>query len=491
MQMSVNRTGLVIVGTAVLLCAVAATCLFGGYGYLQLRPLPTPTLSFVDSVRATATAQAEEAAGQPTPTSTPSPTAEPTAAETPTVPLEPTSTPTLEPTPEPQATATTAPSGPPAPPPPTSTPRPQPTNTPRPTRNTSLVRGPYLQWVRSQAITIVWETVDQVDSVVEYGPTAAYGASASDFNWSDHHEVTLTGLNPYTVYHYRVRSSGQVLSRDHTFKTAAGAGQSNFTFVVFGDTNSGIDPAKDHMGRYRNSATEGHTAAMVWLDGIRPDFYLLAGDLVARGAEMSAWDEFFSFEEGTMANLTMFPTMGEGEGNHYNYFRLFSLPNNERWYSFDYGNAHFICLEIDGYQDASSGSEQYTWLQNDLAKTDKTWKIAFFHYPPYSYGPVGSKPEARAVHSLFTQYGVDLVFSAHDRNYQRFVVDGVTYIVTGGGGAATGNLSGGAEFPPVYMEEMKHVMRVTVSGNTLSSVAIRTAPEPVGEEVDPFTLTAQ
>jgi hypothetical protein len=345
--------------------------------------------------------------------------------------------------------------------------------------------------VRSQAITIVWETVDQVDSVVEYGPTAAYGASASDFNWSDHHEVTLTGLNPYTVYHYRVRSSGQVLSRDHTFKTAAGAGQSNFTFVVFGDTNSGIDPAKDHMGRYRNSATEGHTAAMVWLDGIRPDFYLLAGDLVARGAEMSAWDEFFSFEEGTMANLTMFPTMGEGEGNHYNYFRLFSLPNNERWYSFDYGNAHFICLEIDGYQDASSGSEQYTWLQNDLAKTDKTWKIAFFHYPPYSYGPVGSKPEARAVHSLFTQYGVDLVFSAHDRNYQRFVVDGVTYIVTGGGGAATGNLSGGAEFPPVYMEEMKHVMRVTVSGNTLSSVAIRTAPEPVGEEVDPFTLTAQ
>jgi hypothetical protein len=86
---------------------------------------------------------------------------------------------------------------------------------------------------------------------------------------------------------------------------------------------------------------------------------------------------------------------------------------------------------------------------------------------------------------------VDLVFNAHDRNYQRFVVDGVTYIVTGGGGAATGDLSGGAEFPPVYMEEMKHVMRVTVSGNTLSCVAIRTAPEPMGEEVDPITLTAQ
>ncbi len=354
-----------------------------------------------------------------------------------------------------------------------------------------MIRGPYLQWVRPQAITIVWETVDEVDSVVEYGPTAAYGSSASECDWTAHHEVTLTSLSPYTVYHYRVRSGAQTLSDDRTFKTAAGPGQTSFTFAVLGDTQSGIDPAKDHMGRYRRSASEGHTAAMVWLGGISPDFYLHTGDLVARGAELSAWDEFFSFEGDLMSRITMFPTLGESEQNHYNYFRIFHLPNNERWYSFDYGNAHFVCLEIDGYADAGPGSEQYRWLESDLASSDKPWKFAFFHYPPYSYGPVGSKPEARYVHSLFVQYGVDMVFSANDRNYQRFVVDGVTYIVTGGGGGAIGDLTGGAEFPPVYMEEMKHVVRVTVSGNTLRSVAIRTAPEPVGVEVDPITLTAR
>ncbi len=493
MQLRVNQTAMISVGVAVLFCAVVGICLFGGYGYLQLRPLPTPTLSFIDSVRATATAQALVAESRPTSTSAPSPTVEPTAVETPLPAQKPTHTsePTLEPTEEPQPTATPGSSAPAPPPAPTNTPVPQPTATCRPSGATSLVRGPYLQWVRPQAITIVWETVDQVNSVVQYGSTSTYGSTASECDFTTHHEVTVTGLNPNTVYHYRVRSNAQTLSDDRTFKTAAGPGQTSFTFVVFGDTNSGIDPAQDHMGRYRNSATEGHTAAMVWLNGIRPDFYLLAGDLVARGAEMTAWDEFFTFEGDVMSTITMFPTMGEGEANHYNYFRLFSLPNNERWYSFDYGNAHFVSLEIDGYQDMSPGSEQYRWLDNDLANTDKTWKIAFFHYPPYSYGPVGSKPEARAAHSLFAKYGVDLVFNAHDRNYQRFVVDGVTYIVTGGGGAATGNLSGGAEFPPVYMEEMKHVMRVTVSGNTLSCVAIRTAPEPMGEEVDPITLTAQ
>ena len=488
LQLRVNRAFLVLAAAATIICSLMGLCLFGGYGYLRLRPLPTPTRSFVESVRATATANALEAARQPTPTSMPSPTPEPTATDTPvSVSEDPTATATLEPTVAPQPTATTGSS---APPPPTSTPRPLPTNTPRPPRNTSLIRGPYLQWVRPQAIAIVWDTVDEVDSVVEYGPTTAYGSTGSDFDWTAHHEVTLTGLNPFTVYHYRVRSSAQVFSSDRTFKTAAGPGQTSFTFAVLGETQSGIDPAKDHMGRYRRSATAGHTAAVVWLGGIKPDFYLHAGDLVARGSETSAWDEFFSFEGDLMSSITMFPTLGESEGNHYNYFRIFHLPNNERWYSFDYGNAHFVCLEIDGYQDTRPGSEQYQWLERDLASTDKTWKFAFFHFPRYSYGEGGSKLEATYVQPLLVKYGVNIVFSANDRNYQRFVVDGVTYIVTGGGGGATGKLTGGSEFPPVFMEEMKHVMRVTVTGNTLHSVAIRTAPDPMGVEVDPFTLTA-
>jgi hypothetical protein len=126
--------------------------------------------------------------------------------------------------------------------------------------------------------------------------------------------------------------------------------------------------------------------------------------------------------------------------------------------------------------------------EKDLASSTKPWKFAFFHFPPYSYGHGGSKPEARHVHPLLVQYGVDVVFSANDRNYQRFVVDGITYIVSGGGGGFTTNLTGGSEFPPVFMEETTHVMKITINGNTLHSVAYRL--DDAGSEMDPFTLTA-
>ena len=490
MQVRVNTTLLAILGGAVLLCAVVASCLVGGYGYLQLRPLPTPTLSLVESVRATATAQALEADGRPTATSTPTPTLEPTPTEAlvPTVEspvAAPTEAPTDEqPTQAPQPTATRAAT---APAPPTSTPLPQPATTCQPARSTSLIRGPYLQWVRPDAITIMWETVDEVNSIVEYGTAAAYGSVATDCDATSRHELTVTGLNAYTVYHYRVRSNSQVFSEDRTFKTAAAAGQSTFSFAVLGDTQSGIPAA--HFDRYRDSADRDHPHSAALIETLRPDFYLHAGDLVFNGSDLAAWDDFFKFEGNLMSRITIFPTMGESEGAHYNYFRIFHLPNNERWYSFDYGNAHFVCLQIDGFGDATPGSEQYRWLEGDLASTNKPWKIAFFHYPPYSYGPVGSKPEARHVHQLFTKYGVKLVFSANDRNYQRFVVDGVTYIVTGGGAGYPGNLTGGSEVPPVFMEKIKHVMMITINGNTLHSVARRL--DVTGSEMDPFTLTVQ
>ena len=83
---------------------------------------------------------------------------------------------------------------------------------------------------------------------------------------------------------------------------------------------------------------------------------------------------------------------------------------------------------------------------------------------------------------------MDIVFNGHDHNYQRHVVDGVTYVVTGGGGGSTWGLARGCDHQPAYWEEARHVMKVTVSGNTLSCVAIRSDAE--GSEMDPFTLTA-
>lgn len=85
----------------------------------------------------------------------------------------------------------------------------------------------------------------------------------------------------------------------------------------------------------------------------------------------------------------------------------------------------------------SLGTTQTRWLRRALAASTARWKIAVFHHPPYTCGGHGGSEsvEERWV-PLFERYGVQLVLSGHDHNYQRFARRrGVVYVVHGGGGA--------------------------------------------------------
>ncbi len=78
--------------------------------------------------------------------------------------------------------------------------------------------------------------------------------------------------------------------------------------------------------------------------------------------------------------------------------------------------------------------EQRAWLEDTLAAATEPWRIVLLHHPPYSAGYQGSDLDAReAFAPLFARYGVSLVVSGHDHDYQRSTpIDGVTYVVTGG-----------------------------------------------------------
>ncbi len=335
-----------------------------------------------------------------------------------------------------------------------------------------LSRGPYLQAVTASSIIVCWETNTPDQGAVDYGLTEDYTWTTAEETATTRHAITLTELSPYTVYHYRLKSGAQYLSEDHTFKTAAGPEQTVFRFVVLGDTRT-------------DAAAHQRVADRIAI--LAPDFYLHTGDLVENGARADQWDTFFEVEKEPLANIPFFVTLGNHEVNHQNYFDLFYLPYNERWYSFDYGNAHFVCLEVDGYASYDPGSAQYRWLENDLASTDRAWKFVFFHIPPYSSGPHGS--DARVIEALtplFEWYGVDLVFNGHDHDYERSVVNGVTYIVSGGGGAPL--------YPrkyhhpwTVYFLSALHCVEITVDGEALNSVGLR----PDGTQFDPFTLRSK
>jgi hypothetical protein len=71
--------------------------------------------------------------------------------------------------------------------------------------------------------TISWTTNELSDSLVEYGTTPSYGSTALDSSMVLSHSVTLSGLNPSTTYHYRVKSwdaAGNMgVSSDDVFTT--------------------------------------------------------------------------------------------------------------------------------------------------------------------------------------------------------------------------------------------------------------------------------
>jgi len=72
--------------------------------------------------------------------------------------------------------------------------------------------------------TVTWETNEVSTSIVEYGPTTAYGSSSTDSTLLTSHSVSISGLVPGTMYHYRVKSADAAnnlaTSDDFTFITA-------------------------------------------------------------------------------------------------------------------------------------------------------------------------------------------------------------------------------------------------------------------------------
>ncbi len=123
------------------------------------------------------------------------------------------------------------------------------------------------------------------------------------------------------------------------------------------------------------------------------------------------------------------------------YYDAFTLPDDaqaggvasstEAYYSFDWGNVHFICLD-SSEGDRTPPSPMITWLQNDLAGQPTTdWIVAYWHHPPYTKGGHNSDTETELVQMrenllpILEAGGVDLVLTGHSHSYERsFLIDG-------------------------------------------------------------------
>ncbi len=330
-------------------------------------------------------------------------------------------------------------------------------------------KGPYLQNVSDDSITILWESSVRTEGkVILHSQPPRSFASVDDIPM---HEVVIDGLSPGQRYRYTVISGGEEKSGE--FATAPQAG-TPFSFIVYGDSRSNASAHARVVERIRQEV---------------PDFLLGTGDIVNVGSSEADWSKLFQIEGKLLQDAPMFPSLGnhdrQGRGRTAsNYRKYFSLPENspdpERYYAFTYGSARFLVLDSNAYSFALT--DQSTWIEKQLqsARLDKSVEHIFvsMHHPPFSVSLHGGQSDLREAWTpLFEKYHVDAVFSGHDHAYSRAFKNGVHYFVSGGGGAPLYPRKKKSKALDVeatkYFERVNHHLRVQVVGNNVEVTAVR------------------
>jgi hypothetical protein len=332
-----------------------------------------------------------------------------------------------------------------------------------------IVRGPYLQLGTPNSVTVRWRSLTSTDSVVEYGTSVDnLNSSVSDATLTTEHVVTLDALSADTKYYYSVgASSGGRLGGDeeHFFVTAPAAGTAKNTRVwVIGDSGTADANARAVRDAYLAFSGSRHT-----------DLWLMLGDNAYNdGTDQEYQGAVFDMYPSVLRTSVLWPTLGNHDGRSADsdtltgvYYDIFTLPTlaeaggeaslTEAYYSFDYGNIHFVCL--DSHDIRGTSSTMQDWLRDDLMgavmNPNTDWLVAFWHHPPYSKGSHDSDIETRLIEMrqnilpILEDHGVDLVFSGHSHSYERSVLLDSHYggsttltgsmILDGGDGRPSGN----------------------------------------------------
>ncbi|MFO8074448.1 MAG: metallophosphoesterase family protein [Polyangia bacterium] len=332
----------------------------------------------------------------------------------------------------------------------------------------------------SSSMTVTWHTAGPADSEVRYGTspgdytstTVGDSFASSVVEFGHIHQVTLTGLEPETVYYYVAGSEEDGWSTEHSFVTAPPADLAcgSFSFVFLGDNR----PDETFGGGENWDAILDQAAAT------DPAFMLNGGDLLIDGDDVGGWLDFLGWTCDVAAEIPLMPTIGNhdngpGEGDEAYYNQLFSLPRSsgefgsdtEDYYFFTYANAIFVSLSTETFKGGEIPFQQQAdWLDQVLTDNPRKWRIVFYHKPSYNQDALvgGHEPNEESQNAalipVIDEHHVDLVIASHVHWYERYhptacatqgepgssepcpvgegnFADGTVHLVSGGAGAFT------------------------------------------------------
>lgn len=377
---------------------------------------------------------------------------------------------------------------------------------------TGLRRHPYLQSVTRTSARVAWTSRTGGAGVVRIasspdGPWTDFEATAEEFTTArtgdteDYvaYDATLEGLEPNEAYCYEVLEDGEVLATGLELHTAWDGDARPVRILAFGDSG--------------NASPEQRAVRDAFMER-EHDVFLHLGDMAYGDGTFVEFEErVFGIYRDFMHRVPSFPTIGNHEYKtdggqpyldvYYLFEQALREQDQERYYSFDYGNVHFVSLDSNGEMlipialDTAGRIEDdmLDWLADDLASSDADWKVAFFHHPPYSSSDRGLN-DAVINHlvPLLEAGGVDLVLVGHDHHYERTVPlkggcaapadrGAITYIIAGGGGAGIRDAAGDW-FTASFDDEVNSFLTLEIHGckATGETVDLR------GETIDRFTL---
>lgn len=254
-----------------------------------------------------------------------------------------------------------------------------------------------------------------------------------------------------------------------------------FRFVAYGDTRF-HDP--------QDTEPANPAVRMALVEAIaqsHPDFICFTGDIVYNGFDTNDWKvwdrETSIWREG---KIPVYPSLGNHDlhGDPQialgNYFKRFPDLKGSRYYSVRAANS--LILVLDSSLDEIAGP-QGTWLAGKLDHVAKNVNFVFlmFHHPPYTSSSDEKKfggghsarmqeqelaktLEARQAHAPFRM----VVFNGHVHNYERHEHGGVTYFVTGGGGAHAYPINRAASDPFQSKDVNYHYLLVEVRNSQIA-----------------------
>jgi hypothetical protein len=243
-----------------------------------------------------------------------------------------------------------------------------------------LERPPYLQLGTPSSMVVRWRTDTPSESLLRYGPAPGQLTTVIQAPGTrTEHEIEIKGLKPQSVYYYSVGTSTQTLAgddSDHYFRTSPPSGaSSNFRIWVIGDSGTADATAAAVRDAYQNFA--GADPADVWL--------MLGDNAYSSGEDAEYTAAVFQMYPRILRNTLLWPSPGnhdlrssESATQSGPYFESFTLPRQgeaggvasgtEAYYSFDYGNVHFVA-RIHPRIWAAPCTAGWSWISRRTTRT--------------------------------------------------------------------------------------------------------------------------